>query len=216
MAAGAAQTAVQVGDVQAVLPTLAALAASQAGLEDDAAAVATIRRAIERRGANRESIISSWFLFEVVDTLTAIFARDVGSAALRSGIEALASFAIALAPDAARTGDLVQAEVRQALFGAAADQLARLAGSAGVAWTPPSESFPDTLGALAVLDRERRSFDAARIRLWMAEAGAGAEGGRAAAVFEELRAVDYADRALRAPGPEQADSPQIATSSDPT
>ena len=199
IASVAAETAVHVGDVQAVLPTLAALAASQAGLGEDEAAVATIRRAIERRGTNRESIISSWFLFEAVDTLTAIAARNPDSAALRSGIEAIAAFATILAPDAARSGDLVQAEGRRALFGAAAEQLQRLARSTGVPFELPAESFPGTTDALAALDRERRPFDAARIRLWLAEAGeASADVLPAArASFGELSADPYLDRARR-------------------
>jgi tetratricopeptide (TPR) repeat protein len=153
VASGAADTAMRIGDVQAVLPTLAALAASQAGLEEDPAAVASIRRAIELRGTNRESIISSWFLFEAVDTLSAIAARDPDSEALRDGIEAVGALATTLAPDAARTGDLVQIEVRQALFGAAAEELARLAGSAGVRFIRPG-----------VLPRHRRGAHRARSR----------------------------------------------------
>jgi tetratricopeptide (TPR) repeat protein len=199
IASGAAETAVRIGDIQAVLPALAPLAASQAGLGEDASAGATIRRAIEHRGTNRESIISSWFLFEAVDTLTAIHARNPDSEALRAGIEALTAFATALAPDAARTGDLVQAEVRQALFGAATDQLARIARSAGVPFTPPTESLPDTASALAILDRERRPFDAARIRLWLAEAGdaEAATRGSVSATFEEVGAHPYLARANR-------------------
>jgi class 3 adenylate cyclase/tetratricopeptide (TPR) repeat protein len=210
IAVGAAETGRQIGDLQAVLPTAAALAASQAGLGQDADAVATVTQAIERRGANRESTISTWLLFEAVDALTLISLRDASSVALRSGVEALAAFVGVLAPDATRKGDLVQAEVRRALFGAAVDQLGRLAASAGVAWAPPKDSFPDSSAALAGLDREHRRFDAARIRLWMAEAGE-AVGDRAAAVFEELRAVDYADRARRVMGSEPADSSRIVT-----
>ena len=200
MASGAAETSVRIGDIQAVLPTLAALAASQAGLEEDEAAVATIRRAIERRGTNHESIISSWFLFEAVDTLTAVSIRDPDSAALRSGIDDLAAFATTLAPDAARTSDLVQAEVRQALFGAAAEQLGRLARSAGVPFEPPGETFPDGAAALIVLDRERRPFDAARIRLWSGEAGMAEALASAAATFEELDVRHYLERSRRATG----------------
>jgi hypothetical protein len=199
--AGAAETALQIGDLQAVLPNLAVRGAIQAGLQEDEPAVASIREAIERRGANRESIISTWFLFEAVDALTAIHARTPDSGAIRDGIEALAAFATVLAPDAARTGDLVQAEVRQALFGAAAEQLLRLARSAGAPMTPPVESFPDSAQALAVLDRERRPFDAARIRLWMAEAGEASAADtldRATATFEDLGAHPYLERSRSA------------------
>jgi len=59
------------------------------------------------------------------------------------------------------------------------------------------ESFPDTAAALAILDRERRPFDAARIRLWMAEAREGDAATRqgAAATFEEVGAQPYLARA---------------------
>ena len=44
-------TSGRIGDIQAVLPPMAALAAGQAGLGEDAAAVASIKRGIELRGA---------------------------------------------------------------------------------------------------------------------------------------------------------------------
>ena len=52
LASVAADTSSRIGDIQAVLPPLAALAAAQAGLGEDAAAVASIRRAIELRGTS--------------------------------------------------------------------------------------------------------------------------------------------------------------------
>jgi hypothetical protein len=49
-----------------------------------------------------------------------------------------------------------------------------------------------------VLDREHRRFDAARIRLWLAEDGeTGADLPEVIAVFEELGAHPYVGRALR-------------------
>ena len=48
-----------------------------------------MRQAIELRGDRRESIITSWFLFEGADTLTVIARRDPESAALRRGLETL-------------------------------------------------------------------------------------------------------------------------------
>jgi hypothetical protein len=194
LSAGAAEDALRIGDLQAVLPTLAALAATQAGLGDDADAVDSLRRAIEKRGVKREAIISSWFLFEAADTLSAIAVRDSASPALRMGLELLASFAVTLAADAAAPGDLVQAEVRRAMFGAGADQLATLARAAGLAPAvlPIDASFPDRAAAIATLAREHRVFDVARICLWLAEERRDPVM-RAAAehAFEELGAHPY-------------------------
>jgi hypothetical protein len=196
IAPAAAETSARIGDVQAVLPSSAALAAAQAGIGDHRAVVATIDRAVERRGELRESIISSWFLFEATDTLTAIAAVDPASADLRAGIASLATFARVLAPEAARGGDLVQAEVRRALFGAAAEQLSRLARMVGVDFTASGDAFPGSEQALAILDREHRVFDAARVRLWLAEAGeVVATAAVPAATFAELGARAYLERA---------------------
>ena len=196
-AADAPATAIRIGDMQAILPTLTTQAAIRAGLADDTAAVAEIRRAIELRGTNPEAIISSWFLFESTDVLTTIARRGTDPAALRLGIELLAEFAAGLAPQAALPGDLVHVETRKALFGASAAQLARLAAAVGVEIGPLGASFPTTDEAIAILERERRIFDAARIRLWLAEAGVGspADLGSASATFEELGAKPYLERA---------------------
>ena len=82
----AAETSERMGDIQAVLPPLAALAAAQAGLGEDAAAVASIEHGIELRGTRNEPTMSAWYLFEVVDTLSTIASRDPSSAALRDGL----------------------------------------------------------------------------------------------------------------------------------
>ncbi len=198
LASEAADTSSRIGDIQAVFPPLAALAAAQAGLGEDSAALASIRRAIELRDSRPESVISSWLLFEATDTLSAIAARDRSSTVVREGVETLAAFARVLGPDVARGGVLVQVTVRQVALGAAVEQLARLARDAGIAVEPPAEPFPDTAEALALLEQEHRLFDVARINLWMAEAGEPApdlEG--AAALFEELGAHPYLERARR-------------------
>ena len=88
IASVAAETSERIGDIQAVLPPLAALAAAQAGLGEDAAAVASIKRGIELRGTSDEPTMSAWYLFEVTDTLSAIASRDPSSASLRDGLEA--------------------------------------------------------------------------------------------------------------------------------
>jgi class 3 adenylate cyclase/tetratricopeptide (TPR) repeat protein len=196
LAAQAAETSARIGDIQAVLPPMAALAAAQAGLGDDAAAVATIRRGIERRGTRTEPTISTWYLFEATDALSTIAARGPSSAALREGLDAVTAFARLVAPDAARSGDLVQVAVRQAAFGASVEHLARLAAGAGATIEPPTDPFPGTAEALELLDREHRTFDVARILLWQAEAGEPVRDlARAIATFEELGAHPYLARA---------------------
>jgi tetratricopeptide (TPR) repeat protein len=198
LASLAAETSERMGDIQAVLPPLAALAAAQAGLGEDAAAVVSIEHGIELRGTRNEPTMSAWYLFEVIDTLSTIAARDPSSAALRDGLESVAAFARTLGPDAARMGDLVQVAVRQAGVGAAIDQLGRLASTAGVAIDPPVESWPGTEEAIELLEREHRPFDVARILLWRAEAGESVPDlARAAAIFEELGAHPYLERARR-------------------
>jgi class 3 adenylate cyclase/tetratricopeptide (TPR) repeat protein len=194
----AVETSERIGDIQAVLPPLAAQAAAQAGLGDDEAAVASIERGIELRGTRNEPTMSAWYLFEVTDTLSTIASRDRSSAPLRDGLVSVASYARTLGPDAARTGDLVQVAVRQAGVGAAVDQLGRLASVAGVAFEPTAESWPGTDAALELLAHEHRPFDVARILLWKAEAGEPvADLARAAAIFEELGAHPYLERTRR-------------------
>ena len=196
IASEAAETGSRIGDIQAVLPPMAALAAAQSGVGEDADALASIKRGIELRGDRDEPTISAWYLFEVTDTLSTVAARDRSSPVVRDGLEAVAAFARALAPDAAKTGDLVQIQVRQAAVGAAVEQLARLARGAGVEFVPPAESFPGTDEAVAILDREHRPFDVARILLWKAEAGESVPDlPRAAAIFDDLGAHPYVERA---------------------
>jgi adenylate cyclase len=191
----AAGTSARMGDIQAVLPPLAALASAQAGLGEDAAAVASIDRGIEMRGTSEEAMISAWYLFEATDTLSVIAARDPSSAAVRAGLDSVAAYARALGPEAARPGDLVLMAVGQVLFGAAVDQLARLSAAVGATIERQADPFPDTKQALVLLDREHRIFDVARILLWKAEAGESVpELEKAAATLEELGAHQYLER----------------------
>jgi hypothetical protein len=167
-------------------------------LGEDGAALDGMRRAIELRGTSPEAVISSWLLFEMTDTLSAMATRDRSSVVVRDGIDSLARYSRAVGPAAAMDGALVQVQVRQAVVGAAIEQLARLARDAGTGFEPPAESFPSTTQALAVLAQEHRTFDVARINLWMAEAGEPAPDlPGAAALFEELGAHPYLERSRR-------------------
>jgi hypothetical protein len=194
------EPALRVADLQAVLPALATQVVIRVGLGDDAGAIETMRLAIERRGDTKEGILSTWFAFEATDALTTMFVRDRASSALRDGIEVIASFCTHIAPAALARGDLVQAEVRQALFCATVEQLGTLAARLDV-----GVSLPDVPSgrsdAVPVLDREHRLLDAARIRLWLAEEEDGSpELAAAIATFGELGAHPYLERAHRLEG----------------
>lgn len=201
MTDGLVETARRVRDMQAVLPVLTTQITIRIGLGDDATAISHLREAVERRSGTGESIISGWFLFEATDALTALHLRDPSSAALREGVRVLADFCAAFIDDAARGGDLVQVEVRHALVGAAVEQLAVLARETRVPVTLPTGRLPGRAQALPTLDREHRIFDAARIRLWLAEEGQDpGELAAAASTFEELAAHPHAERAHRLQG----------------
>ena len=198
MTAGVADMALRVGDLQAVLPALTTQALIKFGLEDDAGALAVLRQAIDLRGDIREANVSTWVAFEAAAALTASFLRDPASSALRDGLELLASFCTRIAPATLARGDLVQVEVRHALFGAAVEQLASIAVRVGVSVSLPDGDLMTRSAALAIVDRERRRFDSARIRLWLAEeAGGSAELGAIVATFEDLGAHPYLARAHR-------------------
>jgi hypothetical protein len=163
--------AVRIGDLQAVIPALVAVAHAEEGLGNDAAAVATLRRVIEIRGERQEGPISCWFIFEAADVLTAILARDPGSSAAADGVVMLAEFAPHMAGDAATASEWTQGQVMRAMFGAAVEQIASL--SRRLALPPPAmeadPAFPGRADAAGTLEREHRLFDAARARLWLAE-----------------------------------------------
>ena len=198
MTAGLAELALKLGDLQAVLPTLATLAVIRFGTEDDTGALDMLRRAIERRGEIEESILSPWLVFEATDALTARIAGNATSGVPRDGIELLASFCQRIVGDVMADGDLVQVEVRQVLFAASVEQLGSLARRIGASVTLPEGVPGGRASAIPVLDREHRRFDAARIRLWLAEDGdQAADLPGATAVFDELGAHPYLERAHR-------------------
>jgi tetratricopeptide (TPR) repeat protein len=186
--------AIRIGDQQAIMPTLVTAAHAQAGLGNDADAVAILRRAIEQPGSTADGTLSAWFLFEAADLVTAARQR----ADHLAGVELLAGFAPGLEASVGVGGEASVDAVRRALFGAAVEQLASLCGTLGL--SPPllqgSARFPGRLAALPTLEEHHRTFDVARIRLWLAEERgdasllAGAE-----STFEELGAHPYLARA---------------------
>ena len=129
--------------------------------------------------------------------------RDPDSPHLREGMAILADFSTRIEQDIAGSGDLVQVDVRHAMYGAAVEQLRSLARRVDVSATLPSNLRHGRSSALAVLDGEHRLFDAARIRLWLAEDDGPASPGLDAAMstFEELAAHPYITRASLADRP---------------
>ena len=195
LAAETTDAALRIGDQQAVLPAFAALAQAQVGLGNDAGAVDALRRAIDREGSADDGTLGAWFLFEAADLLSAARARTDGpsdAAAISSGVELLAGFAAALEPAAGIGGQAAVASVREALFGAAVEQVAAM----GAAPTMRDGGrFPSRADALAALDEQHRIFDAARVRLWLAEEAAiPASAAAARATFEDLGAHPYLGR----------------------
>jgi adenylate cyclase len=190
--------AIRIGDLQALVPALLAVAHAEAGLGNDAAAVDSLRRVIDLRGSRREGPISCWFFFEATDVVTAILARDPGSAAAASGVGLLATFAPRMAREAQLGAAPAQVAVMRAMFGAANEQIRALCQRLGL---PLAEigadlAFPGPDEGAGTLDREHRLFDAARVRLWTAEEAR--DGGRladASATFEMLGAHPYLVRA---------------------
>jgi len=186
--------AVRIGDQQAIMPTLVTAAHAQAALGNDADAVAILRRATEQPGSTADGTLSAWFLFEAADLVTAAGQRADHPA----GVELLAGFAPGLDAAVGVGGEPSIDAVRRALFGAAVEQLASLCRRLGL--SPPSlqnaARFPGRVAALPTLEEHHRTFDLARIRLWLAEERgdasllAGAE-----ATFEELGAHPYLARA---------------------
>jgi adenylate cyclase len=190
--------AIRIGDQQAVLPAFAALAHAQVGLGNDADAVAALRRAIDRDGSADDGSLGAWFLFEAADLLTAARARTEGpgdTAAIAAAVELLAAFAAALEPAVAIGGQAAIASVREALFGAAVEQVASLGGSPEL---QERGRFPGRIEGLATLDEQHRIFDAARVRLWLAEDGDQRLAAEGQGTFEALGAHPYLGRAASA------------------
>ena len=103
-----------------------------------------------------------------------------------------------MAGDVATGGDFVHTVIRHALFGAAIEQLAVLAGASGLAPLdlPGRDEFRTRAEAADIVASEQRLFDAARIRLWLAEERNEPQLlSDATAVFAELGAHPYLARA---------------------
>jgi class 3 adenylate cyclase/tetratricopeptide (TPR) repeat protein len=188
--------ATRMGDLQAVAPVLLALAHLEAGLHDGREAIRAIRQLFDLRGETAESDLTAWIVFEATDII-----GWLSTAAPTVAADAMAdvvAFADRVAPDIARGGTPAELAARRALYGAAREQLRRLAGRLGV--PGPADEIdagisPTTEEAIAQFDEVRRTFDAARARLWLAEAGNASWLPAADAAFEGLGAAPYLARA---------------------
>jgi len=188
--------AIRIGDLQAVAPVFTALAHIEAGLGNGQQAVDTVRRLIDARGDVPEATISTWLAFEATDLLTWLAPTDATVAA--EGVAAVVAFVDKLATDIARGGPPAELAVRRALYGAAREQLRRIASRLdlpGPAAELDAVISPASQDALAGLDEAHRVFDSARIRLWLAEAGDTSGLAAAVGAFERLRAAPYLARA---------------------
>jgi adenylate cyclase len=188
--------ATRMGDLQAVVPVLIALAHLEAGLRNGPEAMHAIRQLFDLRGDTQESDLTAWIVFEATDVIGWL-STDAPTVAADAMADVVA-FADRVAPDIARGGTPAEVGARRALYGAAREQLARLAGRLGVPGPVgeiDAETSPTTEDAIAQFDEARRSFDAARARLWLAEAGDASGLPAAEAAFEGLGAAPYLARA---------------------
>jgi tetratricopeptide (TPR) repeat protein len=189
---GSAEPALRVGDLQATLPVFAAIAHAEAGRGNADGVAGALRQAVEGRGDSYETPISSWFLFEAADA-AAMIARSGDNDGLGKVLAAVEPLSVRLDALVDRSATHPMAEVRNALSGAALWQLRRLGTRPGapVERAGVGDGLPDPNAAAGILEANRRVFDAARVRLWLAESGdtAGIRG--AVATFERLGAVPY-------------------------
>lgn len=198
------EPAVGIGDLQAYAPVLLGQSHARAGLTDAAGALEAITRAFALRGDRNEPNISCWLLFESADVVTSL-ALAVGepadaSEAIEQGVRLLAAYATRITPDASIGGTPAELLVRRALYGAAVEQLAALADRLGQAAGVETGGtfFPGREESAQCFDQAHRLFDAARVRLWLAEEqGDPRLLGDARSVFERLGAAGYLRRAER-------------------
>jgi class 3 adenylate cyclase/tetratricopeptide (TPR) repeat protein len=186
----------RIGDLQALGPVLMSLAHTEASLGNGPQVVTALRRLVEARGDRPESDISAWITFEAADVIGWLATTD--SAAATASLAVIVPFVDRVAADVTRGGAPDEAAVRHAMFAAAREQLGRVARQFGVAEPAVDlDSGSSVAGAEAVhvLDRARRVFDAARVRLWLSEAGDRSQLPAAITGFEQLRAAPYLARA---------------------
>lgn len=192
------EPAFQIGDLQAYLPVVAALAHAQAARGEASAAADVVERAAERRGQMIEGLISTWFLFETTDVAMSLnrAGDEAGIAQLRPLAMRWLDLVVATAHPSANPA---AEATRQALLVGARLCLALLADAREGEQASAADAEAG-LRAARTLDEAHRYFDAARIRLWLAELGVPVPRElmkSSAAVFTRLGAVPYIRAAAR-------------------
>lgn len=181
------ESAMEIGDLQAYAPVFGSLAHAERGRGEHDASLGAIEDAVRLRGDMDEANISVWLLFEAVDVVTWLaLERGADDPRVRRGIAVLESLHDRSTRPAERGGTGPELLVRRALYGAAGDQLRRLAGHGD---DPGLEARARRFAR--DLRRAHRAFDAARIELWRAEAAGEAVPPEARDTFKRLRAAPY-------------------------
>ena len=187
------EVAVGINDLQAYGTMLLAAAHAARGLGEPDAAVDHLERGLRLRGDAVEHDISTFYLFEGTDLLSWLVRdAELEPATVERGIAHLRGLVERLDATALSIGLPAVLVVRDALGGAARLQLRVLTGE--------TVEAGDLHAAMArhadALRTVGRVFDAARVDLWLSEATGDADAReRAAAVFEELGARPYLERA---------------------
>jgi hypothetical protein len=189
--------AIRNGDLLGAAPVLTTLAHLEAGLGNGREAVAGLRAWVGVRGDTSEATISAWSTFEAADIVTWLAVN--GDPSAPEGLTVAASLVERVASDIALGGTPSEVAVRRALYGAAREQLVDLAKAVGSGTPQDDDDLPGRGDAIGLLDEAHRLFDAARVRLWLAEQGNAAGLPDARNAFTHLGALPYLARASALP-----------------
>jgi hypothetical protein len=186
------ETAVQIDDLQAYGPTFVALGHVERGLGAHDAAAAAIERGEGLMGEAPDTKVSSWYLFEAVDIAIWLRRANADRPLADRLLPAVDRLLASLAQRRGLGGTRPELVVANALAGSAETLRQMLSRQPD----DPVAARSQLLAWADDLEAMRRIFDAARVRLGVAEAF-GHDPARAAALatFERLRAAPYVERA---------------------
>jgi adenylate cyclase len=186
------ETAVQIDDLQAYGPTFVALGHVERGLGSHDAAAAAIGRGVELMGEAPDSKVTCWYLFEAVDIATWLRRANAERPLVDRLLPAIDRLIASLARRRGQGGTPSELLVARALSGSAEVMRSLLSGGPD----DPGAAQTRLLAWADDLDAMRRIFDAARVRLGVAEAFSDdAAGAAALRTFDRLRAAPYLERA---------------------
>ena len=186
------ETAVQIDDLQAYGPAFIALGQVERGLGSHDAAAAAIERGIDLMGEAPDSKLSSWYLFEAVDIAGWLRRSNADQALVDHLLPAIDRLITSLDRRRRLGGTPPELLVRHALSGSAVLMRSLMSSEPH----DPAAAQQQLLAWADDLDSTWRIFDAARIRLRVAEAfGDDAARAQAREAFERLRAMPYLERA---------------------